>query len=138
MTGISDLFKALSDATRLRMVKLFLHSDQSLCVCELVDALDLPQYQVSRHLGALKSAGLLHATKQGTWAYHSLVEDTPLTRALWDFLRTVPVDAATEEQVGRDQHALDLRLALRSNGACVVGLSAGSSAAERVVAYNNG
>ncbi len=52
----STLFKALSDPTRLRCITL-LSSHDELCVCELTQALDLPQPKVSHHLAALRKAG---------------------------------------------------------------------------------
>ena len=59
MTQPFEIFKALGDETRLRLVNLFLQTDEDLCVCEMVDALELPQYQISKHLTILKNAGLL-------------------------------------------------------------------------------
>ena len=123
VTDVSELFKILSDETRLRIVRLFLYSGKELCVCEIVDALNLPQYQVSRHLAALKSAGLTSSTKKGTWAYYHLNSNSPLSAALWTFLATAPVDMEAEKSLQHDRNALDLRLALRENGACVVGLT---------------
>ncbi|SIQ40766.1 transcriptional regulator, ArsR family [Alkalispirochaeta americana] len=123
MNTLGGLFKTLADETRLRLIYLFLRSSDSLCVCELVDALGLPQYQVSRHLSALKAAGLVQATKQGTWAYHYLEEGSPLIQALWTFLREAPLSADSQEQIQQDYQALTHRLALRSNGCCVVGLN---------------
>ncbi|POR04156.1 hypothetical protein AU468_04060 [Alkalispirochaeta sphaeroplastigenens] len=123
MNTLAGVFKTLADETRLRLVHLFLRSSESLCVCELVDALGLPQYQVSRHLSALKAAGLVQASRKGTWAYHQLEDDSPLTHALWTFLRKAPLDKASQEQLQQDYQALTHRLALRSNGTCVVGLT---------------
>ena len=124
MPSTTGIFRALSDATRLRIVRLILAVDGSVCVCELVDALEMPQYQISRHLSVLKNAGLMHVTKQGTWGYHGLDAADPLLTALWTFLRTAPMSAEEEEQLRRDRRALELRLQLRENGACVVGLGA--------------
>jgi len=119
---MTEIFKALSDETRLRIVRLILTADDAVCVCELVDALEMPQYQISRHLSALKSAGLMQVTKQGTWGYHDLEASDPLLSALWEFLRTAPMGAEEMEQLRRDRVALEHRFQLRENGACVVGL----------------
>lgn len=122
MPSMTEIFKALSDETRLRIVRLILALDTSVCVCELVDVLEMPQYQVSRHLAVLKNAGLMHVTKQGTWGYHGLDAADPLLSALWKLLRTAPMATEEEEQLRRDRRALELRLQLRENGVCVVGL----------------
>ena len=67
-----DLFKALSDETRLRIVLLL--SEKELCVCQIEAALVLSQVKVSRHLTILKYAGLVRCRKEGTWVYYSLAK----------------------------------------------------------------
>ncbi|MEE2729009.1 MAG: metalloregulator ArsR/SmtB family transcription factor [Candidatus Latescibacterota bacterium] len=64
------IFKACSDSTRLRI--LFLLDARELCVCELVDVLQMPQGKISRHLAVLKIAGLVHDRRDATWFYYSL------------------------------------------------------------------
>ena len=64
------IFKACSDSTRLRI--LFLLDARELCVCELVDVLQMPQGKISRHLAVLKIAGLVHDRRDATWVYYSL------------------------------------------------------------------
>ncbi len=65
-----NLFKALSDETRLRIVVLL--SQKELCVCQIEEALKLSQVKVSRHLTVLKYSGLVEARRQGLWVYYSL------------------------------------------------------------------
>ena len=67
-----DLFKALADETRVRIVALL--SEKELCVCQIEAALVLSQVKVSRHLTILKYAGLVKGRKEGTWVYYSLAE----------------------------------------------------------------
>ncbi len=74
MTDLVRLLKALADPTRLRLVQL-LSSRQELCVCELVDALAIAQYNVSRHLRVLKGAGLLIDWRQGKWMHYAMSPD---------------------------------------------------------------
>ncbi len=95
-----------------------LRSSEPLCVCELMDALHLPQYQISRHLSVLKSAHLVTVNREGTWAYHSLETGDSFAVQLWDFLRTVLPTEETE----KDLRGLELRLALRSGTKCVIGV----------------
>jgi ArsR family transcriptional regulator len=71
---LSQLFRALGDETRLRIVALLAHGE--LCVCHLEKALDLTQPTVSRQLGVLRSAGVVDARREGTWVYYSLSEQT--------------------------------------------------------------
>ena len=65
------LCKAFADPTRLRILAL-LNRREELCVCEIVEALGLPQYGVSRHLGVLKAAGVVTDWRQGKWMHYAL------------------------------------------------------------------
>ena len=67
-------FKALSDETRLRLIKLL--EQRELCVCELMQALGMTQSRVSRNLGVLKNAGLVKDRREGLWIYYSLDLDS--------------------------------------------------------------
>jgi ArsR family transcriptional regulator len=70
MNELTTIFKALSDETRLRIVKL-LERDE-LCVCDIVAALGIIQPKVSFHLNVLWEAGLIKDRKQGKWMHYSL------------------------------------------------------------------
>jgi predicted transcriptional regulator len=65
----TDIFKALEDPTRLRIINLLLNSSEPLCVVEIVESIDTPQYKVSKHLAILKNSGLIDYTRDGTWIY---------------------------------------------------------------------
>lgn len=67
-----DLFKALSDETRLRIMVLL--SEKELCVCQIETALGLPQVKVSRHLAVLRYSGLVKDRRDGLWVYYSLTK----------------------------------------------------------------
>ncbi|WP_462158516.1 ArsR/SmtB family transcription factor [Pseudoalteromonas sp. GB56] len=71
-----DIFKALSDDTRLQICLLIMQ-EHELCVCELVNALDLSQPKISRHLALLKDYGLLSTRKHKQWVFYSLNEQLP-------------------------------------------------------------
>jgi ArsR family transcriptional regulator, arsenate/arsenite/antimonite-responsive transcriptional repressor len=66
------LFKALGDATRVRILNVLATSDEPVCVCELTPALGLSQPTVSHHLKKLTDAGLLEREQRGVWAYYSI------------------------------------------------------------------
>ena len=118
MTTPCEIFKALGDETRLRLVNLFLQTTEDLCVCEMVDALELPQYQISKHLTILKNAGLLQARREGTWVYYRLDrEESPLLRDLFKVLRR----QLNQQTFNTDTVKLMQRIALRKAGRCVVG-----------------
>jgi ArsR family transcriptional regulator len=72
----AELFKALADETRLKILHALFERDQ--CVTELMEALRLPQSHVSHHLKILKVAGLVEASREGQkmcYALHPKVRD---------------------------------------------------------------
>ena len=80
MKELLTIFKALSDETRLRIIKLLEQGE--LCVCDITAALDMVQPKVSFHLSALKEAGLIKDRKQGKWIHYSLNEADLFKRML--------------------------------------------------------
>ncbi|MCC7265625.1 MAG: winged helix-turn-helix transcriptional regulator [Candidatus Latescibacteria bacterium] len=96
------VFQACADATRLRI--LFLLRTRELCVCELVEVLQMPQGKISRHLGVLKQAGLVQSRREGTWIYYALKKaSTGLTRRLVDYLKK---EAGHDPLLARDLASL--------------------------------
>ena len=65
------VFKSISDITRLRIIKILQEKDE-LCVCEIVQALDISQTRASRNLGILKNAGFVVDRRDGLWIYYSI------------------------------------------------------------------
>ena len=62
--------KALAEPVRWHIVELL--ADEELCVCHLVDALEIPQPLVSHHLRVLRDAGLVETAKFRYWTYYRL------------------------------------------------------------------
>jgi ArsR family transcriptional regulator len=69
---METVFKALADATRLRIVGLLLAGE--VCVCHIHEALRIPQSKASRHLAYLRRAGLVTARRAGTWMHYQLAD----------------------------------------------------------------
>lgn len=67
-----SIFKALSEVTRLKIVWLLINMDSKICVSEIIEVLNEPQYNVSRHLRILSNAGMLEESKEGKWVYYYL------------------------------------------------------------------
>jgi ArsR family transcriptional regulator, arsenate/arsenite/antimonite-responsive transcriptional repressor len=73
-TGLAQVFKALGDPARLRLVSLIgAHRGGEVCVCDLTTAFDLSQSTISHHLKVLREAGIITSERRGTWAYYRLV-----------------------------------------------------------------
>ncbi len=73
---IIELFKALSDETRLRILNLLNH--QNLCVCELVELLKLSQPKISKHIARLRSLKLVNTKRNEQFIYYSINQDNDL------------------------------------------------------------
>ena len=71
----ADVFRALADPHRVKIVNLLATSGEPVCVCELIAPLGLAQPTVSHHLKKLTEAGLLDREQRGKWAYFSLKRD---------------------------------------------------------------
>ena len=77
----AELFKALGDPARVRIVNVLAARREPVCVCHLVEPLGLSQPTVSHHLKKLLDAGLLEREQRGKWAYFSLRPDAVATLA---------------------------------------------------------
>ncbi len=66
---VARWFHALSDETRVEIVRLLSHGER--CVCELAGSLDAAQSRLSFHLKALKDAGLVTDRREGRWVYYT-------------------------------------------------------------------
>ncbi|HOP86374.1 MAG TPA: metalloregulator ArsR/SmtB family transcription factor [Syntrophorhabdaceae bacterium] len=72
MEQMTQLFKALSEEMRLRILMLLMHGE--LCVCDLMAIFNEPQSKVSRHLAYLKNSGLIKGRRVGKWMHYALKE----------------------------------------------------------------
>jgi len=74
MRDFVKVFKALSDETRIRILKVLL--ERECCVCEVMQALDIAQPRASRNLGMLEDAGFVKSRREGPWIIYSIDEQT--------------------------------------------------------------
>jgi ArsR family transcriptional regulator len=74
-SATAELFKALGDPARVRIVNLLATAGEPVCACDLYGPLGLSQPTVSHHLKRLTEAGLLEREQRGKWAYFSLQRD---------------------------------------------------------------
>ena len=70
LADMETLFKALADATRLRILGLLLTGE--VCVCDIHESLKIPQPKASRHLAYLRRAGLVETRREGLWVHYRL------------------------------------------------------------------
>ncbi len=69
---MESLLRALGERVRLRLLHLI--GDTELCVCFFVEALQLPQPTISRHLAYLRKSGLVTARREGLWMHYRVVK----------------------------------------------------------------
>ncbi len=100
MNNVLNIFKALSDETRLRILKLLEQGE--LCVCDIVAAFEMIQPKVSFHLAVLKEAGLIKDRKQGKWVNYS-IDDSDIFRR---FLLLSVLERVQAESVRDDSKRL--------------------------------
>ncbi len=77
VAGLSELFRALADETRTRI--LYLLSQQELCVCDLAHLLDMTLPAVSHHLRLLKTMRLIRSRRAGKQVFYALDDDHVLS-----------------------------------------------------------
>lgn len=94
----TDLMAALSDPTRLEALRLLWDGEEH-CVCELMRKLGASQSRMSRHMGALKIAGLVSDRRDAQWVrYRRRPRLDPSIVAVVDAVLALPVPAIEEEE----------------------------------------
>jgi ArsR family transcriptional regulator len=110
LIAMESLFKALADATRLRILGLLLTGE--VCVCDIHESLKIPQSKASRHLAYLRRTGLVETRREGLWIYYRLgTFSDPVLATIGDAVRHALTHV---ESVHRDAGRLHKR-----NGCCV-------------------
>jgi len=118
LRDLVKVFKALSDETRIRLLKLLQHRE--LCVCEIMQALDMTQSRVSRNLGILKDAGLVKDRRDGLWVHYSLDEE-PFNSYAGPILELLKTWANDDKAILEDLEALSKAVKLsEANERCFV------------------
>jgi ArsR family transcriptional regulator len=101
---LEDVFKALADKTRLRILALL--GKNEVCVCHIHDSLGVPQPTASRHLAYLRRTGLVAARRDGVWMHYRVSQSLDpivqrLVNAAVDALGQLPATASDRRQFQR-------------------------------------
>lgn len=115
----AEILQALADSTRLRILNLLTQAVE-ICVCEIVDALGVPQYTVSRHLTVLASAGWVEDRRRGKWVYYRIARDLKAYQKT--LLNALGQLRDEREDFREDESRAGRRLEFRRGGLCCVGL----------------
>jgi ArsR family transcriptional regulator, arsenate/arsenite/antimonite-responsive transcriptional repressor len=119
MRELIALGQAMVDPTRVRIIAALRRGE--LCVCELVDALEISQSTLSGHLQVLRRTGMVTIKKEGRWIYYSLADRK--TALIGGIFSQIPPDGEDDHRLRRDSERIARRLAIRENGRCVLGFA---------------
>ena len=117
MKTAAELFKLLAEPSRARLLHALTQGE--FCVCELTDAIQAPQYAVSRSLSALRKSGWVAERREGTWMYYRLAPTH--ARLVKDVVHLMVKHGLDGNTFTADVKRLQKRLTLRDGGRCVLG-----------------
>ena len=110
--ALAQLFQALGDPTRLRILGLLLTGE--VCVCHIHESLRIPQPKASRHLAYLRRSGLVTTRRDGLWIHYRLSD-------MDDRSATTIREAVGKALSGMETVRKDAARLQRRNGACLPG-----------------
>jgi ArsR family transcriptional regulator, arsenate/arsenite/antimonite-responsive transcriptional repressor len=100
---LDQLFRALADPTRLRLLNLM--AGQEICVCYFTEVIGAPQPKISRHLAYLRKAGIVAARREGKWMHYSLA--TPSNPHVASVLKSALDALQHDKALQRDRQRLN-------------------------------
>ncbi len=101
--SLDQLFRALGDPTRLRLLNLI--AGQEICVCYFTQVIGAPQPKISRHLAYLRKVGIVAARREGKWMHYRLA--SPSNPHAASILRSVLDALKQDKQLQRDFQRLN-------------------------------
>jgi len=118
MKDLAQFLKVLADEARLEILWL-LFNHEELCVCDIMEALEITQSKTSRHLATLRHAGLVVDRKEAAWSYYSLRPcESEVERNL---LKSLRAELGRHPGAARVLQRLQAQMARKGgNGRCVV------------------
>lgn len=87
----SQIFKALSDEARIRILYL-IYNNKEMCISDLEHVLDFTQTKTSRHMAYLRNAGLINPNKANQWVFYSIKDEAfDLLSQVFSYMQKDPV-----------------------------------------------
>lgn len=115
MREILEIAKAMADGNRLRVLMAL--EDGELCVCQIVELLELAPSTVSKHMSILRQARLVEGRKDGRWMHYRLPgRDAP--KAVRNAVAWVRRGLANSPQTAQDKKRLTAILAMDPEEIC--------------------
>jgi ArsR family transcriptional regulator len=100
---LDQIFRALGDPTRLRLLNLM--AGQEVCVCYFTEVIGAPQPKISRHLAYLRKAGIVSARREGKWMHYKLA--APSSPSVASILKSVLAALEQDKSLQRDRQRLN-------------------------------
>lgn len=122
MRNVLEITKALADESRLRIIMMLRRSE--LCVCQVVEILELANSTVSKHLSILHNARLLESRKDGRWVYYRLASPQTADLSVGQAIGYVVAHLKDDPQVAEDREKLTKILTMSPEELCRVQTSA--------------
>lgn len=101
MQEILEILKVLSDEVRLKIV--YLLSKNELCVCELMEALNMSQSRISNHLRILRDTRIIKSKREGKWIFYSLAKNT-IDKGVKDIIGAIVEKIDEEDYLSREKN----------------------------------
>jgi ArsR family transcriptional regulator, arsenate/arsenite/antimonite-responsive transcriptional repressor len=120
MNEALEAFKAAGDATRFRALRLLVETEEELCACEIIEALEKPQYTISKSLGILVAAGLVEERREGRKMMYSLIH-AAFNDSIFAAIRSAPEGQDMELSatiLAKDSERVNVQLAQRIGSEC--------------------
>lgn len=104
MLNLVKIFKALSDETRIRILKVLM--ERECCVCEIIQALDISETRASRNLGILKDAGFIKSRRDRLWVVYSSNEQNANSNTV-SLIQMIRSSLVSENTILQDRERLN-------------------------------
>ncbi len=116
MREFMSIVRALADENRVRA--LLALREGELCVCQIIELLNLAPSTVSKHMSILKQARLVEAAKRGRWVYYRLPHEDETTRLVTDAVSLVLGAVSSDPAILRDDDRLRMVLQEQPHELC--------------------
>ena len=113
-----EKYKAIGEETRLRILRILIKAQIELCVCEIIDVLKKPQYNISKNLSILKKVELVEERREGRLMMYKIKDDNLFNKKISESISLIKGDSNPAFKDDFDN--LEKRLSLRENGKCII------------------
>jgi len=118
MVNEVEIFKAVGEETRLRIMRLLVKFQEELCACEIIDIIEKPQYNISKNLKILVKAGLIEERRDGKMMVYQVKKGDRINDKMSELISQVK--CSSNEIFKNDFKRMNKRLSVRKGGKCVV------------------